>query len=241
MTYGEVKILTRPKGERPRALQLPKGVDLSRVVAVVGRVNDHVADRLWLNEGSASRIRKDLLPERTDIDKSCSSSHDAYELNGCLIPIVGKVAVKVRMGTCQAEVTFGVVHNMPVSVLLGTDYTDVHISIFYCIKGCKLLLNGEVIRTLHRGRTLAPIVRHDADESLRSQGASLPVCLVKSVLRPPVSRGYVLVTTKFPGNGFVWPLDRVYERHQVQVVPGPLVCRTDQSWVLEVLITSCGP
>lgn len=80
MKYGSVKILARPKGVSPGVACLPRGVDLSRVVAIVGRVHHQVAARLQDDEGfelaarviiekgsTASLIRKDHLPDGTDV------------------------------------------------------------------------------------------------------------------------------------------------------------------------------
>lgn len=254
LTFGKVTILVRPKDIWPEGMLKPKGIDFDKVVAIVGKVNYQVAARLWVQEGyelvtrvvidtgsAISIIRQELLPEGTEVAAITAPKLEAYDLNGGLISIVGTAVIHVCLGAYHAEVTFAVVPNMTVPVILGTDYTDVHVSNIYCTRACIRLLNGEVIPILHRKRILPPTQIKEREEPVEPEGATRPVCLAKPVVLPPRSRGYVLVNTKFQGNGFVSPLERVYERHQIHVAPGPMTCKQDQCWLLEVINTARYP
>lgn len=252
MTYGSVQVLRRPRGVRPRDRQLPKKADPSRVVAILVGSNYQVAAQLWLHRGfefnsrvvvdtgsSASLIRKELLPDEVTVGPVDPSRWHMFDINGGLLPIVGSVTMHVCIGSYRTTVTFGVVPRMSVPVLLGTDFTDVHVPAIRGPKGTIKLRNGESVPILHRGKTVASSLRDVEAATHEAEGVSATLCLARGVVLPPRSRGYVLVTTNFKGNGLVSPIDRVYYKHQVQVAPGPMTCGDDKHpWRVEVLNTS---
>ena len=251
MTYGSVRIRKRPKGVRPRAKAPPTKANPTRVVAALTGSNYQVAARLWVSQGyefasrvvvdtgsSASLIRKELLPDGTTLSAVKPSRWHMFDINGGLLPIVGSIDMSICIGSYRTTVTFGVVPHMSVPVLLGTDFTDVHVPAICGPEGCVRLRNGESVPILHKGRTVNSPPAETTVSTSETQGAGAALCLAKGVQLPPRSRGYALVTTSFQGNGFVSPIDRVYQKHQVQVAPGPMTCGTGHSWWVEVLNTS---
>jgi len=52
-----VRILSRPKGIRPRDAPLPKGVGGQNVVAILTGSNCQVASRVWLDTGRELTLR----------------------------------------------------------------------------------------------------------------------------------------------------------------------------------------
>jgi len=148
--------LKRPRGVRPRAQALPKGTDPSRVVAILTGVNYQVSGRLWLDEGfelacriivdtgsAASLIRQESLPKEVQLGPVDPEQYHMFDINGGLLPIVGSVKLTVRIGSYDTEVTFGVVPRMSVPVLLGTDYTDIHVPVISGPSRFIRLLNGD--------------------------------------------------------------------------------------------------
>jgi len=83
---------------------------------------------------------------------------------------------------------------MSVSLLLGTDYTDVHVPNIFGPKGYIRLLNGCGVHILRRGKTVS-YAREDQRKSGAASEADTKVRLVDEVVLPPRSRGYVPVQT----------------------------------------------
>ena len=134
-------ILTRPKGVRPRDKRLPKGVDRSKVVAILTGSNYQVAARVSLMNGHelATRviidsgsgvplIREDLLPRDVTVKAADQTSASMYDINTGLLPIKGTIALHARIGLYTTQRTLGVVPGMSVLMILGTDYTDRYVS-----------------------------------------------------------------------------------------------------------------
>jgi len=121
-------------------MRLPKGVDRSKVVAILTGSNYQVAARVWLMKGhelatrviidtgsGVSLIREDLLPRDVTVKAADMSSASMFDMNGGLLPIKGTIALHVRIGSYTTEITVGVVPGMSVPMILGTDYTDRHV------------------------------------------------------------------------------------------------------------------
>ena len=134
-----VRILSRPKGIRPRDAPLPKGVGGQNVVAILTGSNYQVASRVWLDAGRelALRVivdtgscvflgREALLPPEIEVAPLDATAR-LFDVNGGLLPITGTVTITVQVGTYSAPVTCGVLRGMSVPLLSGTDYTDVHV------------------------------------------------------------------------------------------------------------------
>lgn len=253
-THGRVKVLTRPRGVRPRDKAPPQKHDPSRIVSVLVGSNYQVAARLWLQDGyeftsrvivdtgsAASLIRQDLLPEGTDVSPAGSPEWRMFDVNGGLLPIVGSIALTVCIGFYQTQVNFGVVSNMSVPVLLGTDYLDLHVPAVCGPEGIIRMRNGETVPILRKGRTVSPTTHQPRENSPKGGGSTTHVRVCKGTVVPPRSRTFVRVRTRFRGNGLVSPVDRVYYTHQVQVAWGPMTCGDDQTWWVEVLNTSEEP
>lgn len=251
MTYGNVRILKRRKGIRPRAKTLPATADPTRVEAILTGSNYQVAARMWADQGyvfasrvivdtgsAASLIQEELLPDGTTLNAADPSRWHLFDVNGGLLPIVGSVDLSICIESYRTSVTFGVVPRMSVPVLLGTDFTDVHMPAICGPQRYVRLLNGESVPILRYGRTVNTQPVEETASTPKPLGAGATLCLAKGVQLPPRSRGYVLVSTPFQGNGFVSTIDRVYHKHQVQVAPGPMTCGKGQSWWVEILNTS---
>jgi len=135
-----VRIQSRPKGSRLRDAPLPKGVDGRNVVAILTGSNYQVASRVWLDAGRelalrvivdtgscVSLVREALLPPKMEVAPLDAATAQLFDVNGGLLPITGTVTLTVRVGTHSNPVTCEVVRGMWVPLLLGTDYTDVHV------------------------------------------------------------------------------------------------------------------
>jgi len=113
-----------------------------------------------------------------------------FDVNGGLLPITGTVTLTVRVGTYSTPVTCGVVRGMSVPLLLGTDYTDVHVPNICGPKGYMRILNGCRVSILRRGKTVS-YARADQPQSGAASEADTKVRLAHEVVLPPRSRGYV--------------------------------------------------
>ena len=135
-----VRIQSRPKGIRPRDAPLSKGLDGRNVVAFLTGSNYQVASRIWLDAGRelalrvivdtgscVSVVRESLLPPGMKVAPLDAPTAQLCDVNGVLLPVMGTVTLTVRVLTYYTPVTCGVVRGMSVALLLGTDYTDVHV------------------------------------------------------------------------------------------------------------------
>jgi len=138
-----VRIRSQPQGIRPRDAPIPKGVDGRNVVAILTCSNYQVASRVWLDAGHelALRVmvdtgscvflvREALLPPEMTVAPLDAATAQLFNVNGGLLPITGTVTLTVRVGTYAIPVTCGVVRGRSVPLLLGTDYTDIHVPTF---------------------------------------------------------------------------------------------------------------
>lgn len=167
-------------------------------------------------------IRQELLPDETMVSAPDPGQSHMFDLSGELLPIVGSIDLSVCIGTYRNTVTFGVVPQMPVPVLLGSDFTTLHVPVICGPEGYIRMFNGESVPILHQGNTVDSRLPDPRASAPESHGARAALCLAKRVVLPPRSRGYALVTTTFKGIGFVSPTDRVYNKHQVQFESGPM-------------------
>jgi len=152
-----------------------------------------------------------------------------FDVNGGLFLNTGTVTLTVRVDTYSTPVTCGVVRGISVPLLLGTDYTDVHVPNICWPKEYIRLLNGCRVPILCRGKTVS-YARADQHKSGAASEADTKVCLAHEVVLPPRSRGYVPVQTLFRGNGVIAQRHRVYERHRVRVATGTMDCTANQTW-----------
>jgi len=161
-----VRILSRPKGIRPRDAPLPKRVGGQKVVAILTGSNYQVDSRVWLDAGRelallvivdtgscVSLVREALLPPEMEVAPLDAATAQLFDVSGGLLPITGTVTLTVRVGTYSTPVTCGVVRGLSVPLLLGTDYTDVHVPRTCGPKGYIRLLNGCRVPILSRGMT----------------------------------------------------------------------------------------
>jgi len=196
-----VRILSRPKGIRPRDAPLPKGVGGQKGVAILTRSNYQVASRFLLDAGRevalrvivgmgscVSLVREALLPPEMKVAPSDAATAQFFDVNGGLLPITGTVTLTVRVGTYSTPVKCGVVRGMSVPLLLGTDYTDVHVPNICGPKGCIRLLNECSVPILRRGKTVS-YARADQPQAGAASEADTKVGLAHEVVQPPRSRG----------------------------------------------------
>jgi len=161
-----VRIQSLPKGIRVRDAPLPKGLDGRNVVAIVTGSNHHVASRIWLDAGrelalrvivdtgsGVSLVPEALMPPEMKVAPLDTATAQLSDVNGGLLPIAGTVTLTVRVGTYSTQVTCGVVRGMSVPLLLGTDYTDVHVPNICAPKGYIQVLDGYKVPILRRGQS----------------------------------------------------------------------------------------
>ena len=221
-----VRIQSRPKGIRPRDAPLPKGLDGRNVVAILTGSNYQVASRIWLDAGrelalrvivdtgsGVSLVREALLPPEMKVAPLDAATAQLFDVNGGLLPITGTVTLTVRIGTYSTQVTCGVVSGMSVPLLLGTDYTDVHVPNICGPKGYIQVLNGCKVPILRRGKTVSYAKEDQPGKAGAASEAEAKVRLTCEVVPPPRSRGYVPVQTSFQENGVTTQRHQVYQRH----------------------------
>ena len=160
-----------------------------------------------------------------------------FDVNGGLLRITGTVTLQVGVGTNTTLVTCGVVCSMSVPLLLGTDYTDVHVPNICGPKGYIQVLIGCTVPILCRGKTVSYAKADRPGRSGAASEADANFRLAREVVMTPRSRAYVPVQTSFRGNGVITQRHQVYERHRVHVAKSTMACTADQTWWVEVALT----
>ena len=245
-----VRIQSRPNGIRLRDAPLPKGLDGRKVVAILTGSNYKVDSRICLDAGrelalrvivdtrsGVSLVREALLPPKMKVAPLDAATAQLFHVNGGLIPITGTVTLTVRVGTYSTPVTCGVVRGTSVPLLLGTDYTDVHVPNIYGPKGNIQVLDGCMVPILRRGKTVSYAKADQPDKAGAASEADAKVRLAREMVLPPRSRGYVPVQTPYKENGVITQRQERYERHRVHVAKGTTDCTADQTWWVEVTHT----
>ena len=211
-----VRIQSRPKGICPRDALLPKGLDGRNVLAILTGSNYQVASRIWLEAGRelALRVivdteygvslgREALPPPEMKVATLDAATAQLFDVNGGLLPIEGTVTLTVRVCTYSTPVTCGVVRGMSVPLLLGTDYTDVHVRNICGPKGYIQVLDACRVPILRRRKTVAYAKADQSGKAGAASGADAKGRLAREVVLPPLSRGYVPVQTCCQGNGVI--------------------------------------
>jgi len=229
-------------------VRLPKGVDRSKVGAILTGSNYQVAARVWLMKGQefaaraiidtgsgVSLIRKDLLPREVTVQAADKSSASMFDINGGLLPIKGTIALHVRIRSYTTEITVGVVPGMSVPMILGNDYTDRHVPAICGPDNYIRMHDGGRVPILRRGGTIAATTQKADMYCACPSSASASVRLAQKTVIQPKSRGYVQVRTAFQGNGMVSPLHRVFDKHQMHLAPETMTCTAGQAWWLEII------
>lgn len=247
--------MVRPKGVRPRAKPLPPGLDPARVVAILTGSNYKVAARLWLSTGyelasravvdtgsGVSLIRRELLPKGTVLKPVDKDAESMYDVNGGILPIVGELCMHARIGSHLAEVNLGVVSGMSVPMILGTDYTDLHMPDTCGAAGYIRMGDSSTVPICRRDRTISEMALMPEPEGPPDVlGKSAPVMVSKAVTLSPRSRGYVQICTTFQGKDLVVLKTSVYDKHQVQIASRTMTCTAGDKWWVEVLNTAKTP
>ena len=184
-----------------------------------------------------SLVREALLPQKMKVPPLDAATAQLLDVNRGLQPITGTVTLKLRVGTYSTPVTCGVVSGMSVPLILGTDYTDVHVPNICGPKGFIQVLDGCKVHILRRGKTVSYAKADQPSKAGAASEADANVRLAREVVLPPRSRGYVLVQTSFQGNGVITQRHQVYERHRVHVATGTMDCTANQTWWVEVTHT----
>jgi len=176
------------------------------VVAILTGSSYQVASRIWLDAGrelalrvkvdtgsGVSLVREALLPPEMKVVPLDAATAQLFDVNGGLLPITGTVPFTVRVGTYSTQVTCGVVRGMSVPLLLGTDYTDVHVPSIFGSKGYVQALDGCKVPILRRGKTVSYAKADQPGKAGAASEADAKVRLARDVVLPPRSRGYVPV------------------------------------------------
>ena len=254
-TNQPCRILRRPKGVRPPRVGLPKNVNPRRVIAVLTGENFQVAGRVQLAPGraccarivldtgsGASLIRKSLLPKEVKLQRWRSKADHMIDINGGVLPIVGAVTLPTRLGTHEVDVTYGVVENISVPLLLGTPYVVTQVPLICGPEYWVKLMNGETIPILGKGKSVAPVTVSQSKPvcSVR-EGFTATLRLARKVTLPPNSVAHVDVVTDYTGNGLVHPHPRLARKHQVHVALGTMDSKAGVPWRIQVMNLSSSP
>jgi len=191
------------------------------VVAILTESSYQVASRIWLDAGrelalrfivdtgsGVFLVREALLPPEMEVAPLDAATAQLFDVNGGLLPITGTVNLTVRIGTYSTPVTCGVVRGTSVPLLLGTDYTDVHVPNICGPKGYIQVLDGCKVPVLRRGKTVSYAKAEQPGKAGAASEANAKVRLAREVVLPPRSRGYVQVQTPFQGNGVIVAIGR---------------------------------
>ena len=245
-----IRIQSRPKGIRPRDAPLPNGQDGRNEVAILTGSNYQLASRIWFDAGcelalrvivdsgsGVSLVREVVLTREMKVAPLDAATAQLFDVNGGLLPITGTVTLQVRVGTYTTPVTCGVVRGMSVPLLLGTDYTDVHVPNICGLKGYIQVLIVCKVAILRRGKTVSYAKADQPDKAGAASEADAKVRLAREMVLPPRSRGYVPVQTPYKENGVITQRQERYERHRVHVAKGTTDCTADQTWWVEVTHT----
>jgi len=220
------------------------------VVAILTGSDYQVASRMWLDArreldlpvivdtgSGVSLVQEALLYPEMKVAPLDAATAQLFDVNGGLLSMTGTVNLQVRVGTYTTPVTCGVVRGMPVPLLLGTDYTDVHVPNICGPKGFIQELNGCTVPILHLGKTMSYAKADELGKASAASEADAKVRFAREAVLPPQSRGYVPVQTSFQGNAVITQRRQVYERHRVHVATGTMDCTADQTRWVEVTHT----
>jgi len=196
-----------------------------------------VASRIWLDArrelalrvivdtgSGVSLVQEALLPPEMKVAPLDAATAQLFDVNGGLLPITGTVTLTVRIGIYSTQVTCGVVRGMSVPLLLGTDYTDVHVPNICGPKGYIQVLDGCKVPILIRCKTVSYAKANQPSKAGAASEADTKMRLAREMVLSPRSRGYVPVQTSFQGNGVITQRHRVYERHRVHAATGTMDC-----------------
>lgn len=183
--------------------------------------------RIILDTGSgASLVCKLLLPKEEELQRWSSKSSYMLDINSGVLPIAGAVTLPAGLGSHKFDMTYGVVENMSVPLLLSTPYDATQVPLICGPECCVRLRNGKTI----------PILRGEISVALVTVSQSEPACtarevctaslrLASEVTLPPSLGVHVDVVTDFTGNGIVHSHPRLARKHQVHVAFGPMHCQ----------------
>jgi len=170
------------------------------VVAILTGSNYQVASRIWMDAGRELAVRvivdtasgvsllgEALLPPEMMVALLDAATAQLFDVNWGLLPITGTVTLTVRVGTYSTQVTCGVVRGMSVPLLLGTDYTDVHVPNICVPKGCIHVLNGCKVPILRRGMTVSYAKADQPGKAGAAGEADAKVRLSREMVLPPRS------------------------------------------------------
>ncbi len=196
-----------------------------------------------LDTGAGSSfIKKEILPaallERV---KGIPNPTDIRDASNRRVSILGKIRLRVRLGSRSDWVHFNVVQNLGTEVILGCDFMDKHVDAIRPRKRKVTLDDGTSVPILRRHtpskwyRTMIPEPEAASDKTVNE--ASKVKILTPIVLKPG-SQTWVEVTTAISGTVLMEPNGRLYRNHTCLASNGVAEVEADKPF--KVLVANFG-
>lgn len=247
------RILPRPRGVK-RKMVRPKGKDeakqAARMVALVSPPTAYqLAVRLFITKGyewatraildtgsGPSLVRKQALPRGFPMEPLGDlETLRFYDVNGGWLPIVGSVTLGVCVGKQISYISFGVVPNMCVPVILGNTFVDHETKSINSEDQTVTLLSGETVPIL-RGVQKNPRRKPNREAVCACpRGGNARLVLTQKTLMRPGTIAHVQVRGNFQGHGYIRGKSTLHSIHGAQLAEGPATLKPGQPTTVQVM------
>ena len=166
--------------------------------------------------GSSFIRRSDLPPNADKRIVKLDAKMRVRDANNRLLPIVGKVALFVRLGSRLERITFYVSDRLAAPVILGCDFCDTHVEAIRPRRRVVELDDGTtvpIVRRPQKRSAKAPPLPEEQQYVPPPGRASTKITAVTPTLLPPESQTWVSVKTDRHGLILVEPAEKLYDNH----------------------------
>ena len=157
---------------------------------------------------------------------------------------MGKIVLRVRLGSATYRVLFVVAENLAVSVIVGTRFMNRNVKGIVCMEQWIYLTRSKVpILAQHQGlcqlsegelhESQSPSAQERKQRTTESNlNAPNTIRLAKHVTIPPSSQVAVSVTTQASGLVFIEPQHALQARHHVRTANGIVEVRENEKFMI---------
>ena len=166
------------------------------------------------------------------------------DANGNPLKLMGKIFLRVRLGSATYRVLFVVAEHLAVSLIIGTSFMNRNVKGIMCMDQWIYLTRSKIpILPQHQGlRQVSEGELHESqtpsaqERKQRTTESNLnapnTIRLAKHVKIPPLSQVAVPVTTQSSGLVFIEPKHALQARHNVRTANGIVEVRKNEKFMI---------
>jgi len=186
-------------------------------------------------------IRRQLLPDDTQLQPLGEWASMFHDFNGGWLPIVGSVCRGVALGGPTSYISFGVLDDMSVPAILGTSFMDIATKNIATQEQHVELLNGTKVPIRRDGARKGHPIASVSAVCACPQGGTAKLRPAQKTWVQPRTIAHIPVKSTYTGHGFDTGRAPLYHNHGIQVAQGPAIMVVGEPITVQVMQSGATP